>query len=123
MDIFVGNLSFETNEKDLIKVFEVFGGVASVEIVKDKNGVKSRGFAFVEMTDDKGAYAAIAALDGRQFMGRAINVELARPKSARKIEQRKPRMGSAYKKGRRSLSFMKKHKVLRTNEEEKKETD
>jgi len=107
MNIFVGNLSFDAKEADVYKLFMPFGGVSFVEIVMDKNGKKSRGFGFLEMTDDKGAYAAIAALDGREFMGRPLNVESARPKSGQVQSDIKIKKDSAYKQGRRSRSFMK----------------
>jgi RNA recognition motif-containing protein len=81
MNIFVGNLLFEATEGDVRKVFEAFGGVASVAIVMDKKGIKSRGFGFVEMPVDQEAQEAIANLDGKEFMGRVLNVSPAYPKS------------------------------------------
>ncbi|MDI6606378.1 MAG: hypothetical protein QME65_04480 [Candidatus Omnitrophota bacterium] len=82
MDIFVGNLSFDANEGDLKKLFGGFGNVASVVIVmrKEKKAPKSRGFGFVQMSDQQQALAAIAALNGREFMGRVLDVMPARPK-------------------------------------------
>ncbi len=80
MKIFVGNLLFEAKDIDVAKLFEGFGNVISVKIVMEKNGKKSRGFGFVEMPDDEQAQAAIAALDGTEFMGRTLNVSPARPK-------------------------------------------
>ncbi|MDP2940008.1 MAG: hypothetical protein Q8O13_08020 [Candidatus Omnitrophota bacterium] len=83
MNIFVGNLSFEANEGDVKKLFEGFGNAASVVIVmrKEKKAPKSRGFGFVQMLDEQQALAAIAALNGKEFMGRVINVNPARPKT------------------------------------------
>ncbi|MBU0548880.1 MAG: RNA-binding protein [Candidatus Omnitrophica bacterium] len=89
MNIFVGNLSFNSTETDVGKLFEGFGSVASVFIVIQKNGKKSRGFGFVQMLDEKEAQAAIAALAGKEFMGRPLNVEAARPKSEAGQESRK----------------------------------
>lgn len=91
MNIFVGNLSFDTTEADLKKLFEEFGIVASVVIVMDEKGNKSRGFGFLEMAYSQQAEKAIAALDGRKFMGRLINVSQAQPKSeeAREIGDQK----------------------------------
>ena len=81
MNIFVGNMSFDAKEEDIKKLFEDFGVVVSVVIVKEKNGIKSRGFGFVEMADQKQGEAAIAALNAKEFMGRPLNVSAERPKS------------------------------------------
>ena len=82
MNIFVGNLSFDATQGDVKKLFEGFGNVASVVIVmeKEKKAPKSRGFGFVEMPDEQQAFAAIAALNGKEFMDRVLNVNPARPK-------------------------------------------
>ena len=82
MNIFVGNLSFDSTGADVKKLFEGFGNVASAVIVtrKEKKGPKSRGFGFVQMPDEQQALAAIAALNGKEFMGRVLNVNPARPK-------------------------------------------
>jgi len=78
----VGNLSFDATEGDVKKLFEGFGNVTSVVIVmrKEKKAPKSRGFGFVQMPDEQQALAAIAVLNGKEFMGRVLNVNLARPK-------------------------------------------
>lgn len=86
MNIFVGNLLFEATEEDVRRAFEAFGNVASVAIVMEKKGDKSRGFGFVEMPDDQKAQAAITALNGKEFMGRVLNVEPARPKVKKEPE-------------------------------------
>jgi RNA recognition motif-containing protein len=82
MNIFVGNLSFDSTGADVKKLFEGFGNVASAVIVmeKEKKAPKSRGFGFVQMSDEQQALAAIAALNGKEFMGRILNVNPARPK-------------------------------------------
>src|SRR3989338_1296324 len=82
MKIFVGNLSFAAAEADLKKLFEGFGNVASAVIVmrNEKKTPKSRGFGFVEMPDEQQALAALAALNGREFMGRVLDISPARPK-------------------------------------------
>ncbi len=82
MNIFVGNLLFEATEGDVKKLFEGFGNVASVVIAmeKERKAPKSRGFGFVQMPDGQQALAAIAALNGKEFMGRPLNVSPARPK-------------------------------------------
>jgi len=80
VNIFVGNLSFKATETDVRKLFEEFGSVTSVKIVMEKQGRKSRGFGFVDMPDEQAALAAIGALNGKEFMGRPVNVSPARPK-------------------------------------------
>jgi len=78
----VGNLSFDSTVADVKKLFEGFGNVASAMIVmeKQKKASKSRGFGFVQMPDEQQALAAIAALNSKEFMGRLLNVNPARPK-------------------------------------------
>lgn len=82
MNIFVGNLSFDAAGGDVKKLFEGFGKVASAVIVtrKEKKGPKPRGFGFVEMPDESQARGAIAALNGKEFMGRVLKVNPARLK-------------------------------------------
>ena len=79
MNIFVGNLSFSSAEEDVKKIFSGFGAVASVVIVMDEKGKKSRGFGFIEMPDEQEAQAAITALNDKEFMGRVLKVEAGRP--------------------------------------------
>ncbi|MDD5731067.1 MAG: RNA-binding protein [Candidatus Omnitrophica bacterium] len=86
MNIFVGNLSFSAKEEDVKKLFEGFGSVASCVIVMGKKGIKSRGFGFLEMPDDMQAQSAIAALAGKEFMGRPLKVSPVRPKPEPEIE-------------------------------------
>ncbi len=81
MKIFVGNLSFQSTEDDLRPLFAEFGEVASVQVVKDRETGRARGFAFVEMPNDEEARKAMAALNGRELSGRTLNVNEARPKS------------------------------------------
>jgi hypothetical protein len=81
MNIFVGNLSFDTTEADLKKLFEGFGPVSTVVVVLDEKGKKSRGFGFIEMPDSPLAQKAISALDGQIFMGRPMRVNPTQPKS------------------------------------------
>ncbi|UCD05659.1 MAG: RNA-binding protein [candidate division WOR-3 bacterium] len=80
MNIYVGNLSRDTTDSDLQKAFEAFGRVQSVTIVKDKFSGRPRGFGFVDMPDNKEAQAAIDGLNGKEFMGQALNVNEARPR-------------------------------------------
>lgn len=79
-NIFVGNLSYRTTQDELHAAFGQFGNVERVSIVTDRETGKSRGFAFVEMTDAREAENAIAALNGAELGGRALNVNEARPR-------------------------------------------
>ncbi|MEO7141880.1 MAG: RNA-binding protein [Bryobacteraceae bacterium] len=79
--IFVGNLSFSTTQDELNALFAEFGAVDQVEIVRNRDTGQPRGFAFVEMPDSGAADQAIAAVNGREVNGRALNVNEARPKS------------------------------------------
>ena len=83
MNIYVGNLSFSTSEDDLREAFAAHGEVTSVNIIKDRHTGDSRGFGFVEMSDDQAATAAIDALNGVDLGGRALKVNQARPKRER----------------------------------------
>jgi RNA recognition motif-containing protein len=79
--IFVGNLSFQTSENDLNDLFAQFGDVESVSIITDRDTGRSKGFGFVEMQD--GGDKAIAEMNGKDFKGRALTVNEARPMSSR----------------------------------------
>ena len=82
-NIFVGNLSFNTNEDELRQAFEAYGQVDRVSIMTDRDTGRSRGFGFVEMTNNEDGEKAIAGLNGAQIGGRTINVNEARPKTER----------------------------------------
>lgn len=84
MNIYVGNLSHQTTEDDLRQAFEVFGQVKSVNIIKDRFSGESRGFGFVEIPSKQEAQKAIEEMNGKDLMGRAINVNEARPKTNRR---------------------------------------
>lgn len=81
MKLFVGNLSREAGDSDLQQLFEPFGKIMSVNVIKDKFSGESKGFGFVEMSKKSEAEAAIEALNGKELMGRALTVNEARPKS------------------------------------------
>ena len=83
MNIYVGNLSFQTTEENLREAFEGFGNVSSVNIITDKFSGESRGFAFVEMSNNDEATAAIQGLNGADLGGRNIKVSEARPREER----------------------------------------
>ena len=110
MDIFVGNLSFSATEDDVKKLFEGFGNVASVVIVmrKEKRVSKSRGFGFVQMPDEQQALAAIAALNGKEFMGRVLNVNPARSKTGAQAENKLKEQGQP-----KALVEVRQHLVLK----------
>ena len=82
-NVFVGNLSFNTAEDELRQLFEPYGQVDRVSILTDRETGRSRGFAFVEMTNNEEGEKAIAGLNGTQVGGRTINVNEARPKAER----------------------------------------
>ncbi|MEW5795460.1 MAG: RNA-binding protein [Candidatus Zixiibacteriota bacterium] len=81
MNIYVGNLSFDTTEDQLRQAFAGFGEVSSVNIITDKYTGEPRGFAFVEMSGKAEAIAAISGLNGQELNGRALNVNEARPRT------------------------------------------
>lgn len=79
-NIFVGNLDFGATEASIRSLFEPYGSVDRVNLVTDRDSGRSRGFAFVEMTDPSEADRAITGLNGHNLEGRALNVNEARPK-------------------------------------------
>lgn len=83
MNIYVGNLSFDASEEDIQKLFSGFGQVSSVTIVRDKYSGQPRGFGFIEMPERTEAQAAIENLNGKELLGRAMNVSEARPRTER----------------------------------------
>jgi RNA recognition motif-containing protein len=82
-NIYVGNLSFEATEESVRALFEAYGTVARVNIVTDRDTGQPRGFGFVEMANDGEGEKAIAAVNGTELGGRALNVNEARPKAER----------------------------------------
>ena len=94
-NIYVGNLSYDATEEDIQQAFAEFGEVASVNIIKDRETGRSRGFAFVEMPDGDEAKEAIEKVNLTEIAGRSVTVNEARPKSDR------PRRGGGGGGGRR----------------------
>lgn len=80
MNIYVGNLSWNLKDQDLLNLFAAHGEVASAKIVNDKFTGRSKGFGFVEMPNDDQAQSAIAALNGTEVDGRNVVVNESRPK-------------------------------------------
>jgi RNA recognition motif-containing protein len=83
MNIYVGNLAYEANDDDLRQAFEAFGQVTSANIIKDKYSNESKGFGFVEMPSKAEAQSAIEGLNGKEFKGKTLNVNEARPRADR----------------------------------------
>ena len=80
MNIYVSNLGYAVQDAELSQLFSAFGNVSSAKVILDKFTNQSRGFGFVEMTDDTAASTAIAELNGKTVDGRAIKVSEARPR-------------------------------------------
>lgn len=81
--LYVGNISFRMTDDDLTKLFGEYGTVTSATMVMDRETGRPRGFAFVEMSSDAEAQAAIAGLDGQMIEGRNLRVNVARPREDR----------------------------------------
>jgi RNA recognition motif-containing protein len=86
VNIYVGNLSFKATDAELRAAFEPYGEVKSAKVVEDRDTGRSRGFGFVEMTNDDEGRKAIEALNNKEIAGRAVRVNEARPR-----EERPPR--------------------------------
>ncbi|MEK7325865.1 MAG: RNA-binding protein [Chloroflexota bacterium] len=97
MNLYVGNLPRQTTEDELREAFSAFGQVSSASIIKDKFSGESRGFAFVEMSDNAEAQAAIAGLNGKDFQGRTLTVNQARPREERFKSGGGPRPGGGFR--------------------------
>lgn len=80
MKLYVGNLPYNTSEDDLRTLFSQYGSVSSVAVITDRDTGRSKGFGFVEFSDDTEARNAIEGLSGQQYGGRALTVNEARPK-------------------------------------------
>jgi len=87
--LYVGNLSYSVRDEDLLQKFSAFGSVQSAKVMMDRDSGRSKGFAFVEMSNAQEAEAAIQGLNGQTLDGRALTVNLARP-----MEARAPRKGN-----------------------------
>ena len=81
--LYVGNLAYAVTDQHLNELFSGIGTVASVAVISDKFSGQSKGFGFVEMSDDKQAAQAISTLDGTEFMGRNLKVNEAKPRENR----------------------------------------
>jgi len=83
MNIYVGNLAFAVSDQDLREAFEAFGPVVSTSIVMDRETGRSRGFGFVQMEQAEDGQRAIEEMNGKEFRGRALTVNEARPREER----------------------------------------
>ena len=83
MNIYVSNLSFNVQDEDLRDFFAPYGEVTSAKVINDRETGKSRGFGFVEMSEEAASKKAIAELDGATVEGRNISVTVAKPKEDR----------------------------------------
>ena len=83
MNIYVSNLSWGTKSDSLQELFSQFGEVTSANIITDRESGRSRGFGFVEMANDEEGQKAIDELNGKEFEGKVLNVNVARPKTDR----------------------------------------
>ena len=84
MNIFVGNLAFNTTDQDIRQLFEPYGAVDKINIITDRDTGQSRGFGFVEMSDSAAAKAAIQGLQGKELAGRTLTVDEAKPREPRR---------------------------------------
>lgn len=84
MKLYVGGLAYSVTDQELEQLFAEQGKVLSAAVIKDRDNGQSKGFGFVEMEDVKEAQNAIKALDGKEFSGRSIMVNQARPKEDRR---------------------------------------
>jgi len=80
MNIYIGNMSFDTTEEQLRQAFEGYGTVSTVKIITDRDNGQPKGFGFVEMAVKDEATAAISGLNGQDMNGRALNVNEAKPR-------------------------------------------
>jgi len=88
MKIYIGNMSYDVKEDDLRQAFGEFGEVVSVNIIMDKISGRSKGFGFVEMSSKETGQAAIDGLNGKEFKGRVITVNEAKPQTKNRDARR-----------------------------------
>ena len=83
MNIYISNLSYDVNDSDLRELFEEYGEVSSAKVIMDRETGRSRGFGFVEMSDDTQGQKAIDELNQAEYDGKVINVNVAKPRTDR----------------------------------------
>ena len=89
MKLYIGNLPFSVQEQDLKKIFSEYQSVTGVQLISDRETGRSKGFGFVELSNDDEATNAIKELNGKDFGGRAIIVNEARPRENRSFDRRR----------------------------------
>jgi cold-inducible RNA-binding protein len=94
--LYVGNLAFEVDNSDLEAMFTPHGSVRSAQVITDRDTSRSKGFGFVEMSAESEATAAIAAMNGREYKGRALTVNEAKPREDRGGSRDYGNSGSRY---------------------------
>ncbi len=82
MNLYVGNLSFDTNQSDLQTAFAAFGQVSEVRLITDRDSGRSKGFGFIEMPNRPEAEAAILGMNGKAFQNRSLTVNEAKPRES-----------------------------------------
>jgi RNA recognition motif-containing protein len=100
MNIYVSNLSFDVQDEDLRNYFAAYGQVSSATVISDRETGRSRGFGFVEMSDDNEAQTAIRELDQASVGGRQIRVSEARPKAEKSFNKGGFKSNNSYEKRR-----------------------
>ena len=83
MKLYIGGLAYSIDENELEKLFAEYGKVTSAVVIKDRDSGQSKGFGFVEMEDDTEAQNAIKEMNGKEFSGRSVTVNQARPQEDR----------------------------------------
>ncbi len=101
MNIYVGNLSWSMTDEDLLNLFTPYGSVLSSKILKDKMTGRSKGFGFVEMSDDESARSAIAGLHETEVMGRKLIVNESQPRPEGEYRKRPGGGGGGFRGGNR----------------------
>lgn len=96
MQIYVGNLSYGTTDESLKDLFEQFGEVASAKIIMDRETNRPKGFGFVTMDDDAAALEAIEALNGKDFDGRTLRINEAKPKEDNRDQKPRRNFNNRY---------------------------
>ena len=96
-NLFVGGLPYATTDDDLLELFQQAGEVKSAKVITDRDTGRSKGFGFVEMTDDDGAKKAVDSLNGTDLGGRSISVSEARPKPERSNDRRDFNRNSSFR--------------------------
>ena len=88
MNIYVGNLPFTATDHDLRQLFESYGAVDKINLITDRDTGRAKGFGFVDMPDSRAAQSAIQGLNGKDLKGRALTVNEAKPREARREPNR-----------------------------------